>query len=87
MNRITCSVQTGISVTVYAIDESKPVISGPITIEAGSFFVDQSFVALNGIFDGPDSAHGTIYLHYTDPVSNASCVLGNFDWTVAPIHS
>ena len=82
--RITCSVQTDNSVTVYAVDDSKPVIQGPIPLAGTDFYVDQAPAVIHGVFIFPDDAHGTLYLRYADPVSQTDCDLGNFDWTAAP---
>jgi hypothetical protein len=83
--RITCQVQQGGVVTAYAVDDSKPLIRGPISLQDGNFFAAQGAASIQGIFASPQSAHGSLYLRYTDPATNLSCDLGSFTWSAGPV--
>jgi hypothetical protein len=83
--RITCRVQTAGSFTEYAVDENKQLIRGPIRLQNRNFYVAQGSASIQGIFGSPQSAHGSLYLHFTDPSSNQSCDFGSFTWSASPI--
>jgi len=83
--RITCRVQQAGSFTAYAVDDSKPLIRGPIRIQDGNFFAAQGIASIQGIFASPQSAHGSLYLRYTDPATHQSCDLGSFTWSASPV--
>jgi hypothetical protein len=83
--RITCQVQQAGSFTAYAVDDSKALIRGPIHLQDGDFFAAQGVASIQGVFASPQSAHGSLYLRYTDPTTNQSCDLGSFTWSASPV--
>jgi hypothetical protein len=85
IHRINCTVQQGTTPTIYAVDETKFWMPAPIQVTDGSFFASMDQAVLFGIFASPENAHGTLYIVYTDPQTQQTCSLGNFDWTVNPV--
>jgi hypothetical protein len=85
MYRGVCQVQQSGSFTAYAVDDSKLLVHGPIQIVDRDFYVAQSGAAIQGISGSSKSAHGSLYLTYTDSASSQSCSFGSFTWSVSPV--
>ena len=83
-NRITCSVQNGASVSIFAINTSQQMLGGPIQVQDGDFYATQDMAVIHGIMVTTAQAYGTVYLHFTDPATKRSCDLGSFSWTATP---
>ncbi len=83
--RATCQVQQGGAYHTDAVDESKPLIRGPLPLQDGSFFAAQGAASIQGVFASPQSVHGSLFLRYTDPATHQSCDLGSFTWSAGPV--
>jgi hypothetical protein len=83
--RIKCSLQTGGTITTYAVDATKSLIRGPGQVTEDSFFIAQGVASIHGILVSSGQAHGALYLNYSDPASNRSCDLGSFTFTASPV--
>jgi hypothetical protein len=83
--RIRCSLQSGGTVTNYAVDASKLLMRGPIQVQDGDFYASQGPATLHGILADSDQAHGTLSLRYADPATGQACDLGSFYWSAAPV--
>jgi hypothetical protein len=82
MNRIQCNVQDGAPAGIFAVDKSEQLVNGPIPIQDDrTFFAAQDMAVFHGIIGTLDQGYGSVYLRYTDPVTNRTCDLGSFDWT------
>jgi hypothetical protein len=80
-----CQVPQDGTFTAYAVDDSKPLIRGPITLQDGNFSVDQGVASIQGVFGSSQSAHGSLYLHYSNPAGGQSCDFGSFTWSVTRV--
>ncbi len=77
---VECTVQQNGLPFTFAVDQSAPIVYGPLRVRNGNFYANLDTTVVRGVIISPEEIMGTLYMRYTDPKTGQSCDLGTFEY-------